>query len=95
MASSAAPTSTPTGRRRSRAGRLGDAADDAALDELAVTAAVEDLLAPLGERQREVLWQRIIEGRSSAEVAALLETTAGNIDVIVHRALATHAGGAR
>jgi DNA-directed RNA polymerase specialized sigma24 family protein len=35
------------------------------------------------------VWQRIIEGRSSAEVAAKLNTTAGNIDVIVHRALAT------
>ena len=64
------------------------ASDDAALDDLAVSAAVDDLLAPLGDRQRDVVWQRIIEGRSSAEVAAMLETTAGNIDVIVHRALA-------
>jgi DNA-directed RNA polymerase specialized sigma24 family protein len=66
-----------------------DASDDAALDDIVVTAAVADLLAPLGDRQRDVVWQRIIEGRSSAEVAAMLETTAGNIDVIVHRALAT------
>jgi RNA polymerase sigma factor (sigma-70 family) len=65
-----------------------DASADAALDHLVVTAAVEDLLAPLGDRQRDVVWQRIIEGRSSAEVAAMLETTPGNIDVIVHRALA-------
>ncbi len=64
------------------------ASDDAALDDLAVTAAVEELLAPLGDRQRDAVWLRIIEGRSSAEVAAMLETTAGNIDVIVHRALA-------
>ena len=64
------------------------ASDDAALDDLAVSAAVDELLAPLGDRQRDVVWQRIIEGRSSAEVAAMLETTAGNIDVIVHRALA-------
>ena len=63
------------------------ASDDAALDDLAVSAAVDDLLAPLGDRQRDVVWLRIIEGRSSAEVAAMLETTAGNIDVIVHRAL--------
>ena len=63
------------------------ASDDAALDDLDVSAAVEDLLAPLGDRQRDVVWLRIIEGRSSAEVAAMLETTAGNVDVIVHRAL--------
>jgi RNA polymerase sigma factor (sigma-70 family) len=65
-----------------------DASADAALDDLVVTAAVDELLAPLGDRQRDVVWQRIIEGRSSAEVAAMLETTPGNIDVIVHRALA-------
>lgn len=64
------------------------ASDDAALDEIAVSAAVADLLAPLGDRHREVVWQRIIEGRSSAELAEMLETTAGNIDVILHRALA-------
>ena len=66
-----------------------DASDDAALDDIMVTAAVADMLAPLGDRQRDVVWQRIIEGRSSAEVAAMLNTTAGNIDVIVQRALAT------
>jgi RNA polymerase sigma factor (sigma-70 family) len=65
-----------------------DASADTALDDLVVTAAVDDLLAPLGDRQRDVVWQRIIEGRSGAEVAAMLETTPGNIDVIVHRALA-------
>ena len=64
------------------------ASDDAALDDLAVSAAIEELLAPLGDRQRDAVWLRIIEGRSSAEVATMLETTAGNIDVIVHRALA-------
>jgi RNA polymerase sigma factor (sigma-70 family) len=64
------------------------ASDDALLDDLAVSAAVEELLAPLGDRQRDAVWLRIIEGRSSAEVATMLETTAGNIDVIVHRALA-------
>ncbi len=64
------------------------ASDDSALDDIAVSAAVADLLAPLGDRQRDVVWQRIIEGRSSAEVAAMLGTTAGNIDVILHRALA-------
>jgi RNA polymerase sigma factor (sigma-70 family) len=64
------------------------ACDDAALDDPAVSAAIEELLAPLGDRQRDAVWLRIIEGRSSAEVATMLETTAGNIDVIVHRALA-------
>jgi RNA polymerase sigma factor (sigma-70 family) len=64
------------------------ACDDAALDDLAVSAAIEELLAPLGDRQRDAVWLRIIEGRSSAEVATMLGTTAGNIDVIVHRALA-------
>jgi RNA polymerase sigma factor (sigma-70 family) len=64
------------------------ACDDAALDDLAVSAAIEELLAPLGDRQRDAVWLRIIEGRSSTEVATMLETTAGNIDVIVHRALA-------
>jgi RNA polymerase sigma factor (sigma-70 family) len=64
------------------------ACDDAALDDLAVSAAIEELLAPLGDRQRDAVWLRMIEGRSSAEVATMLGTTAGNIDVIVHRALA-------
>jgi DNA-directed RNA polymerase specialized sigma24 family protein len=64
------------------------ASDDAALDDLAVSAAVEELLAPLGDRQRDAVWLRIIEGRSSAEVAGMLQTTAGKIYVIVHRALA-------
>jgi DNA-directed RNA polymerase specialized sigma24 family protein len=70
-------------------GEWDDASDDPALDDIVVTAAVADMLAPLGDRQRDVVWQRIIDGRSSAEVAAKLNTTAGNIDVIVHRALAT------
>ncbi len=62
-------------------------ADDQALANAADEAAVDELLAPLSERQRDVVWKRIIEGRSSAEVAAQLETTPGNVDVIVHRAL--------
>ena len=66
-----------------------DASDDAALDGIIVTAAVADMLAPLRRSAARCRWQRIIEGRSSAEVAAMLNTTAGNIDVIVHRALAT------
>jgi RNA polymerase sigma-70 factor, ECF subfamily len=64
------------------------AALDAALERLSDEEAVEDLLAPLSERQREILWQRIVEGRPSSEVASLHGTTAGNVDVIVHRCLA-------
>jgi RNA polymerase sigma factor (sigma-70 family) len=60
---------------------------DDGLDELAVQQAVEELLAPLDVRQREVVWSRILDGRTSAEVAARLDTTPGNIDVIMFRAL--------
>ena len=63
-------------------------ADDPAIDQLATAQCVEELLARLSDRQREVVRLRIIEGRSSAEVAQLQGTTPGNIDVIVHRALA-------
>jgi RNA polymerase sigma factor (sigma-70 family) len=62
-------------------------ATDDALDGLAVQDAVERLLKPLDERQREVVWSRILDGRTSAEVAARLDTTPGNIDVIMFRAL--------
>lgn len=63
------------------------AVDDDSLTSTEVEAAVDELLAPLNERQREAVWLRIVEGRPSAEVAAMLDTTPGNIDVIVHRAL--------
>ena len=63
------------------------AEEDPALEELATREAVEELLAPLSERQREALWLRFVDGRSGAEVARHLDTTRGNIDVIVHRAL--------
>jgi RNA polymerase sigma factor (sigma-70 family) len=64
-----------------------DAGEDPALADAAVAAAVEELLSPLSERQREAVRLRIVEGRPSAEVASALGTTAGNVDVIVHRAL--------
>lgn len=79
------------GRRPPAAGGLEEwdgPALDAALERLSDEEAVEDLLAPLSERQREILWQRIVEGRPSSEVASLHGTTAGNVDVIVHRCLA-------
>jgi len=65
-----------------------DAEVDAALDGSADEAAIEELLAPLSERQREVVCRRVLDGDSSAEVATRLGTTPGNIDVILHRALA-------
>jgi DNA-directed RNA polymerase specialized sigma24 family protein len=43
--------------------------------------------APLTDRHRRVVWMRILEGRTSAEVAQILGTTAGNVDVILHRSL--------
>jgi len=63
------------------------AADDSDLDAAEVAAAVRELLAPLTDRQREIVWKRIVDGHPSAEVAVMLGTTPGNIDVIVHRAL--------
>ena len=73
---------------QSSLGEWDAASDDAALDDLSDSAAAEHLrLGVQTDRQRDAVWLRIIEGRSSAEVAAMLETTAGNIDVIVHRAL--------
>jgi DNA-directed RNA polymerase specialized sigma24 family protein len=64
------------------------AQDDERLDQFSVDAAVDELLAPLSDRQRDVVWQRVIDGRSSAQVARANNTTPGNIDVIVHRSLA-------
>jgi RNA polymerase sigma-70 factor, ECF subfamily len=78
-------------RRRDGEAPLGDwdaAADDPAFDAITDEDAVDELLAPLNQRQRDAVWGRIVEGRSSAEVAAILDTTPGNIDVMVHRALA-------
>jgi len=63
------------------------AADDDAYDEIEVSEIVERMLARLDERQREVVWARVMEGRSSAEIAERLDTTAGNVDVIYFRAI--------
>lgn len=78
-------------RRRDGEAPLGDwdaAADDAGFDAITDEDAVDELLAPLNQRQRDAVWGRVVEGRSSADVAAMLDTTPGNIDVMVHRALA-------
>jgi RNA polymerase sigma factor (sigma-70 family) len=76
--------------RRSETSTLGEwdaGAEDADLDDVGAAECIDRLLAPLSDRQREVVWRRIIEEQPSAEVAAELGTTAGNIDVIVHRSL--------
>ena len=64
-----------------------EAEDDPELEGAATVDAVEELLAPLTERQREVVRRRIIEGEPSGTVAKSMGTTPGNIDVIVHRSL--------
>ena len=62
-------------------------AEDAALDDVGAAECIDQLLAPLTDRQREVVLRRILDEDPSADVAADLGTTAGNIDVIVHRSL--------
>jgi RNA polymerase sigma factor (sigma-70 family) len=60
---------------------------DDGLDGVGVEEAVEELLAVLTPRQREVVWGKVMEGLSSAEIAGRLETTTGNVDVMFFRAL--------
>jgi RNA polymerase sigma-70 factor (ECF subfamily) len=66
------------------------AAHDAPVDELVharrVSAAVEDALAALPERQRAALWLAAVEGQSYAEVAAALSTSQVAVKALVHRA---------
>jgi RNA polymerase sigma-70 factor, ECF subfamily len=67
--------------------------DDAEAGVADATAGVEledfvsRLLDELPARQRQVVVLRMLEDRPSAEVARILGTTPGNIDVILHRAL--------
>jgi RNA polymerase sigma factor (sigma-70 family) len=69
-------------------GELPDvAAADDGLDALGVDEAVAGLLAALTPRQREVVWGRVMEGLSSAEIAARLDINTGNVDVIFFRAM--------
>jgi RNA polymerase sigma factor (sigma-70 family) len=60
---------------------------DDGLAGVGVTEAVDEILAALTPRQRDVVWDRVMEGLSSAEIAERLETTAGNVDVIYFRAI--------
>jgi RNA polymerase sigma factor (sigma-70 family) len=64
------------------AGALDDGYDEAETSEY-----VEQLLSTLNPAQRQVVWARVMEGRSSADIGARLAKTAGNVDVIFFRAL--------
>jgi RNA polymerase sigma factor (sigma-70 family) len=63
------------------------AAGEDGYDQLASAEVAEQLLAALSPRQREVVWGRLWEGLTSAEVARRLQTTPGNVDVIFFRAM--------
>lgn len=60
---------------------------DDGLNDLGTAEAVDELLAALTDRQRKVVWGKVMEDQSSAEIATRLDTTAGNVDVIFFRAL--------
>ena len=66
--------------------------EPAAADDGYAAAEARDLvdgwLGVLSDRQRAALQHRFDEDLTSAETAALMGTSAGNIDVIVHRAVA-------
>jgi RNA polymerase sigma factor (sigma-70 family) len=78
-------------KRRGEAVPYGEMPETGALDdgyaEAETSEYVEQLLSNLSPAQREVVWARVMEGRSSAEIGAQLEKTAGNVDVIFFRAL--------
>jgi RNA polymerase sigma factor (sigma-70 family) len=82
---------THYGRRKPRGAPLDEAPEpvfeDDGYDEIAAEEVAAQLLAALSERQREVVWGRLWEGLTSAEIAERLETTAGNVDVIFFRAM--------
>jgi RNA polymerase sigma factor (sigma-70 family) len=45
------------------------------------------LLDVLDERSRQVVYRHIVQGQSASQIAADLKTSAGNVRVILHRAL--------
>ena len=47
---------------------------------------VKQLMAQLPEKQRSVLHLRDVEGKSTEEVALVLQTTEANVKVLLHRA---------
>ena len=78
-------------RGRGDAAPYGDIPETGALDdgydEAEAAEYVDQLLSALNPTQREVVWARVMEGRSGAEIGARLEKSAGNVDVIFFRAL--------
>jgi RNA polymerase sigma factor (sigma-70 family) len=61
--------------------------DDDGYDEVAADEVVTQLLGLLTNRQREVVWARLFGGHTSAEIAAQLQISSGNVDVIFFRAM--------
>jgi RNA polymerase sigma factor (sigma-70 family) len=59
-----------------------DGYDEAAADEV-----VNQLLACLTKRQRDVVWARVYGNYTSAEIGAKLQISPGNVDVIFFRAM--------
>jgi RNA polymerase sigma factor (sigma-70 family) len=62
---------------------------DGDLENVGAAETVDEILAVLNDRQREVVWGKVMEGLSSAEIGERLGTTAGNVDVIFFRAMRT------
>jgi RNA polymerase sigma factor (sigma-70 family) len=60
-----------------------DGYDEAAADEV-----VNQLLACLTARQRDVVWARVYGDHTSVEIGAQLQVSPGNVDVIFFRAMA-------
>ncbi len=61
--------------------------DEDGYDAFAAEEIAERLLSVLSDRQRDVVWGRVWEGLTSAEIAERLDTTPGNVDVIFFRAM--------
>jgi len=66
----------------------GGAGSDSLADARRAGRRLERELAALPERQRTALWLTAVEGRSYAEVAAVLEASPQSIKALVHRARA-------
>jgi RNA polymerase sigma factor (sigma-70 family) len=78
-------------RRPPPAGPLDEVAGVEAMevgfDQVAAAEIADQLLGCLTPRQRDVVWMRFAGEMTSAEIAARLETTPGNVDVIFYRAM--------
>ena len=61
--------------------------DDDGYQALEATDVAERLLAVLSERQREVVWLRLLDDLPSAAVAERLDMTVANVDVVFFRAM--------